>query len=224
MARGPFCGGHFGAQRRSPDCLVAGGRHAWLLSLGLLAGGVYTAHALAYRLAVPDAEHRHDVLEQTGHGYLDGPLLTSFFFALVAAGLAGRVLGGALGGPHPPLWFFGLAPPLGFALQEHLERWFHDGAFPAGAALEPTFLAGLVLQLPFALAAALAAAALLAGADALAARLGGLRRLRVLPEAAPRPVPATPGIRPAGARVGARGQRAPPQSANSPTWGARTRP
>jgi hypothetical protein len=210
MARGPLCGGHLGVHRRSPACRGAGGRHAWLLSLGLLAGGVFTAHALAYRLAVPDPEHRHHLLEETGHGYVDGSLLASVCIAIVAAGFAGRVAGGALGSPHPPLWLFGLAPPLGFAVQEHVERWFHDGAFPAGAALEPTFLAGLLLQLPFALAAALAAAALLAGAEALATRLGRFPRLRVLPGPPSLPAPAEPGIRPARARVGARGQRAPP--------------
>jgi hypothetical protein len=58
-----------------------------------------------------------------------------------------------------------LVPPLAFALQEHLERLVHDGSFPLAAAIEPTFLVGLALQLPFALAAYAVAAALLEVAD-----------------------------------------------------------
>jgi hypothetical protein len=187
-----------------------GQRHAWLLSLGLLAGGVLAAHAFAYRLAVPETDRRHHVLEATGHGYLDEAPLASLCVTLVVVGFVGRMLAGARSSAHPPAWLFALAPPFGFALQEHLERLIHQGAFPFGAVAEPTFLIGLVLQLPFALVALLAATALLAAAATIAERLGDLPRPRVLPanalEASPRLVPA-PGGRPL---VGARGQRAPP--------------
>jgi len=59
---------------------------------------------------------------------------------------------------------FAAMPPLAFALQEHLERLFH-GAGVAGVVLEPTFLLGLVLQAPFALAAYLLARLLLGVAE-----------------------------------------------------------
>jgi hypothetical protein len=191
----------------------SGQRHAWLLSLGLLAGGVFAAHAFAYRLAVPDAERRHHVLESTGHGYLDGAPLVSLCITLVVVGFASRVLAGARSSAHPPAWLFALAPLVGFTLQEHLERLFHNGAFPFGAVTEATFLIGLLLQLPFALAALLAATALLAAAEALAGRLGDRPWPRVLPEGALEPrsrILRAPGFRPL---VGARGQRAPPRAA-----------
>jgi hypothetical protein len=68
-----------------------------------------------------------------------------------------------------PAWLFAVVPPLAFGVQEHLERAL-QGEPTAGAALEPTFVLGLVLQVPFALLAYLLARLLL-GAVALAARL-----------------------------------------------------
>jgi hypothetical protein len=84
---------------------------------------------------------------------------------------------------HVPGWRFAALPLLGFALQEHLERLFHDGAFPVGAALEPTFALGLALQLPFALAALVVARVLLGAARELG------RALATLAAAGPRPRP-----------------------------------
>ena len=75
---------------------------------------------------------------------------------------------GSLGGM--PAWPFAVLPPLAFALQEHLERLLHAGAVPWTAVLEPTFLPGFLLQLPFALLAFAVARALL-GAAVLLARL-----------------------------------------------------
>ena len=50
---------------------MAGNRLAWVLSLGLAAAGGLVAHGLAYRIAEPDPERRHHLLESTGHSYLD---------------------------------------------------------------------------------------------------------------------------------------------------------
>jgi hypothetical protein len=172
-------------------------RPAWLLGLPLLAVGWLSAHALAYEL-VPAAEH--------GHGYLaQAPLFLTLCAATVSVALAARIAGRR--GRILPRWLAGALPLLGFAVQEHLERGLALGAVPWGTALEPVFLLGLVLQLPFALAALLVARALTALADAVAAR----------PVARPRVACQLPSPRPdeaklAGALALARGWagRAPP--------------
>lgn len=172
-------------------------RPAWLLGLPLLAVGWLSAHALAYEL-VPAAEH--------GHGYLaQAPLFLTLCAATVSVALAARIAG--RGGRTLPRWLAGALPLLGFAVQEHLERGLAFGAVPWGTAFEPVFLLGLVLQLPFALAALLVARALTALADAVAA--GPAARPRIAFRLAP-PPPAQAEL--AGALALARGWagRAPP--------------
>lgn len=186
----------------------AGDRLAWLLSLGLAAAGGLAAHGLAYRVAEPHDERREHLLEETGHGYLDPALVGSLCAALVVVGFAGRVLAGTGRADRPPLWLFALAPPLGFALQEHVERALHHDTILL-AALEPTFIAGLLLQLPFALAALLAARALFAAADAVARHLGSPPRPRLAPDAS-LALPGTFCTPSSPTLIGARGQRAPP--------------
>lgn len=133
-------------------------RPAWLLGLPLLAVAWFSAHALAYEL-VPAREH--------GHGYLaQAPLFLTLSAATIAVALAARVAGRR--GRPLPRWIAGAVPLLGFAVQEHLERGLASGAVPWATALEPVFLLGLLLQLPFALAALLVAGALAALADAVA--------------------------------------------------------
>ena len=185
-----------------------GDRLAWLLSLGLAAAGGLAAHGLAYRFAEPHDERREHLLEATGHSYLDPALVGSLCAALVVVGFAGRVLASAGRADRPPLWLFALAPPLGFALQEHVERALHHDTILL-AALEPTFVAGLLLQLPFALVALLAARALFAAADAVARHLGSPPRPRLAPDAS-LALPGTVWIPTSPTLIGARGQRAPP--------------
>lgn len=190
----------------------AGNRLAWLLSLGLAAIGGLAAHGLAYRMAEPDPERRHHLLESTGHSYFDLTLIGSLCLALIVVAFAGCVLIGIRRETRPPLWLFALAPPVGFALQEHAERMLHQDSFSAGTVLEPTFLAGLLLQLPFAVVALLVARALLVAAGALARVLGAPLRLRPTPDDAALAVPTGHWIPAAPVLVGARGQRAPPNS------------
>jgi hypothetical protein len=186
----------------------AGDRLAWLLSLGLAAAGGLAAHAVAYRVAEPHHERREHLLEETGHGYLDSVLLGSLCAALVLVGFAGRVVAGTRRTGRPPLWLFALAPPLGFALQEHAERALHHDTILL-AALEPAFLAGLLLQIPFALAALVAARTLFAAAVAVARHLGSPPRPRLAPDAS-LALPGTVWIPTSPTLIGARGQRAPP--------------
>jgi hypothetical protein len=187
-----------------------GHRLAWLLSLGLAAAGGLAAHGLAYRIAEPDAERRHELLQSTGHGYMDLTLLGSLCAALTVLAFAGCVLAGIRRDTRPPLWLFALAPPVGFALQEHAERLLHQDALSAGTVLEPTFLAGLLLQLPFAVVALLFARALLVAAGVLARELGAAPpRFRPAPDAS-LAVPTGHWTPAAPTLVCARGQRAPP--------------
>lgn len=148
------------SRRAAGDSAPAPGRRsaALLLALPLAVLGSLTAHDLAYRLVAGPA-HDH-LLEETGHGYLEHawPVIGALA-ALLTAGVVVGLLGRR--GPTVPARTIGLVPILGFVLQEHLERLAHTGAFPTGTVLEPTFVAGLVLQLPFALLALGLAAAIL---------------------------------------------------------------
>jgi hypothetical protein len=155
---------------------AAGRRLTWSLSLGLIAAGSLAAHLLAYRIAVPDPELRRHLLEDSGHGYLDPAPLASLCLTLVAVGLLARLLGGRAATPGASARLFAVLPLVAFGFQEHLERLIHTGAFPYAAALQATFLVGLLLQVPFGLAAFAVARALLAGADALAEALAAPAR------------------------------------------------
>jgi hypothetical protein len=151
-------------------------RPAWLLGLPLLAVGWLSAHSLAYELVA---------VEEHGHGYLaQAPLFLSVCAAAVALALGRRVAGRL--GLRMPAWAAGLIPLLGFTVQEHLERALGLGVVPWGTALEPVFLLGLALQLPFALAALVLARALTAVADAVSVQGDERPRFAEVP-ALPRP-------------------------------------
>jgi hypothetical protein len=83
-------------------------------------------------------------------------------------------LGIGVGGVETRLWRFAALPLLAFALQEHLEALFTQGTI-VGVPLEPTFMLGLALQLPFAAVAYLVARLLLRTAERVgrALRAGG---------------------------------------------------
>ena len=161
---------------------VMGGRGiVWMLSLPLAAAGWIGAHSVAYALVVPDPDHRAELLSDSGHGYLGAaPLILACAITLIVAGLALAILDGLRGGPRArvPVWPVALVPPLGFAVQEHLERLIELNAFPFGAVLEPTFLVGMALQLPFALAAVTVARVVLALGHLMGRALAARRSAR----------------------------------------------
>ena len=127
---------------------------ALLITLPLAVGTSLLAHQASYFLAAP--EDHEALLADTGHGYLNHfPML---FGLVVALGVVGLLVEFARTlsldtSPHRLAWPFALVAPLGFVLQEHVERLVHESAVPWGTALEPTFELGLVLQLPAAIAA-----------------------------------------------------------------------
>lgn len=148
----------------------------WLLTLPHAIVGSQLAHALAYLLVTPDANEREHELAASGHAYLAyAPTALAVCAVVVALALAGE-LGHVLrkhGEPAYPasaLRFAVLAPAI-FVCQEYFERLLHDGVFPVETALEPSFAVGLVLQLPFALAAYLVARLLLRAVRSLGGAL-----------------------------------------------------
>ena len=149
----------------------------WLASVPLMVAGSFSAHELSYWLIAPDPLVRAHMLEASGHGYLArAPLVLGVLGALLVAALVLRVAGSRRGAAATAVarWPFFLLPLVGFSLQEHLERFLHLGELPTAAAIEPTFLVGLALQLPFALAALVLARLLLRAAD----RVGNALRAR----------------------------------------------
>ena len=157
-------------------------RVAWVLSFVLMAIGSVVAHSLAYRMVEPHHEMRGELMVHTGHSYfVHWQTCVAICAAIVLLALLASVFDRVrTGRPTPlPIWLFALVPPIGFGVQEHIERFLNDGAFPWLAALEPTFVLGVVLQFPFALAAWLAARALLALAHELYESLRAPPRLRL---------------------------------------------
>jgi hypothetical protein len=158
-------------------------RSALLAAVPVSLLGCVAAHWAAYAIVHPDAHERAHALAGTGHGYAGYLPLA----ALAAVGLA--ALGAARHaatrppGARPSPWLFATLPPAAFAVQEHLERLLHAGSFPLDAALQPTFLVGLALQLPFALVAFALAVLLLRAAETVVA--AGGRRPRRTRGAAP---------------------------------------
>jgi hypothetical protein len=121
---------------------------AWLAAAPLLAAGVVVAHEVAYRLTETPAGPAHGYLEHT----------PQVLVAVTAVGLALAALTRSTEGPAT--WLFPFAGLLAFALQEHVEAILHGGQVPFVLA-SPAFVLGLLLQLPFALAAWLLTRALL---------------------------------------------------------------
>jgi hypothetical protein len=139
---------------------------AWIIALPLAVASWLGAHCLAYWLVSPGGAEAHMGLHaEHGHAWLGyTPSLAIWALTLVVAGVV-LCVGEGLRGRRPsdlPVRLFALLPAAGFVVQEHLERLIATGSIPADLVVEPTFLVGLALQLPFALAALLLTRALYA--------------------------------------------------------------
>ena len=151
-------------------------RLAWLVTVPIAVVGGESAHALANIVFGAPGGGRAELF-QGGPGAGALPLLASLVVAAILAGLAGRATG-AWSTSHPAaarLPFALLAPAL-YVVQEHAETVLRTGAAPLGTLLEPTFLPGLLLQIPFALAAYAIARALVRLADGVRALVASRRR------------------------------------------------
>jgi hypothetical protein len=132
-------------------------RLVWLLSLPLATAGWLAAHSLAYSLVAPHDHH--------GGGLAAPILVACAITVLLAVAIHDGVRRSAPA--RVPAWPVALLPPLGFVVQEHLERLIELNAVPWLTVLEPVFLVGLALQLPVALAVVALARAVLAVGHAL---------------------------------------------------------
>jgi hypothetical protein len=150
---------------------------AWLVGLPLTLAGVLLAHALA-NAVFGSPEGRNELFASAASGAQLVPVVAAVSTAALLVGLALRVGGWwSLPTDAPTLAApFACLPPLAFVLIEAFEGLLNRGVIPFGDALQPTFLVGLALQLPFALAAYLLAKLLLRAGDGL--------RLRFLRESA----------------------------------------
>lgn len=162
---------------------------AWLAAAPVIATGVLVAHELAYRLTATPTGSRHAYLEHA----------PQILVALTLVGVALAAL--TRSSPTPRLWVFPLAGSAAFVLQEHLEAVAHAGGLPFLVS-SPAFVVGLLLQLPFAVAAWLLARALLGLPQEMPSRRARLERalLRIGEPDAPRlgavPLGAVPGRSP----------------------------
>ena len=195
---------------------------ALLVAIPLATASWLGAHCLAYWLVPPGAEHQMGMHAEHGHAWLGyGPALAIWGLTVVVAGLVLCVSEGLRGhrSGRPPALLFALLPSAGFVLQEHAERLIASGSIPGGLVVEPVFLVGLALQVPFAVAALLLTRALyglgFGAGHALATGTPTVGRpLRHGPPSLPlRPASATL-VRPSVLALG-HGQRAPPATSPS---------
>ena len=134
--------------------------------------GSEVAHVLAYRWVYPQAQVRLQALLASGHGYMLGPsgfwpVLFGVVGGIELVAVSWVLIGSVSRRSYAPVpaWAFGFVPPVGFVVQEFLERQMAGIRFPWQLVLEPTFRIGLLLQIPFALAGFLLARFLLGAAD-----------------------------------------------------------
>jgi hypothetical protein len=189
---------------------------AWLIALPLAVASWLGAHCFAYWLVSPGAEQHMGLHAERGHAYLGyTPAILIWGLALALAGLVLCVGEGLRGRrpSRPPLRLFALLPPVGFAVQEHLERLVGAGGIPHDLWAEPTFLVGFALQLPFALAALLVAYGLhslgFGVGRTLSPTLALRRRVRCAPPSVLR-VPAPAALITISVLAPGQGPRAPP--------------
>jgi hypothetical protein len=171
---------------------------AWLFALPLIFAGSQVAHVVAYRLVYPSSELRLRELLSTGHGYMEQmPLVLGIAGAVAAVSLLVGVLDAARGRRLRalPAWSFALLPLASFTLQEILERSLHAETLVWRAVESPTFLPGLLLQLPFALLAYLIARLLLRAAEEAGRQLASRPAARVVWALVPGPVTVTCSVR-----------------------------
>jgi hypothetical protein len=160
----------------------------WAASLSVCVAGWLIAHSLAYRLVASGDAGSAPLVERTGHGDLAfSPYLMAVSVTVLLLALAGAVAAGAMRRARPavPPAPFVLLPLLDFISHVGLDSLQHGHEVSAGTALEPVFLLGLALQVPFALASLLLARTALAYAEGLGRGLTPHWRPRPLAPASP---------------------------------------
>jgi hypothetical protein len=148
---------------------------AWCLTVPLAVVGSQAAHWLAYRLAVPNGEERARVMASTGHSYLAwAPAVVAVCTVLAACAFVGQVRAltrGRRGAAAPAPWMLASLGPTIFCFQEWFERLASEDSLSWNAVTERTFIFGLLLQFPVAMAAYAAARLILRAATRVASLL-----------------------------------------------------
>lgn len=188
-------------------------KHAvWLVTLPLTLTCIESAHAAANALfGSPTAE----LFETPTTGRSVLPIVAALTLGAIVAGVAARIVG-ASWTPRTSRTLalpFVLIPPVGFVVLEVTEA-FAGGGIDRTTLLGRTFLAGLALQLPFALVGYVVARLLLKLSDDVGELVGRIA-IRRLSTAEPVPVAwSVESLRPALLHAGtsARGPPSPPSA------------
>lgn len=160
-------------------------RLPWLIVLPLMVVGSVAAHLLSYPLVAARVEGGgHEGAERSSSGLAAHSVLPlGLVAALLAAGGLSWLLALARSrqGRGASPWLFLVLPSLAFSVQEFGERLMHVEGAPFRAALEPRFLIGLALQIPFGLVALLVARLFLRVAERIVRVFGRRQPLVVAP-------------------------------------------
>jgi hypothetical protein len=148
----------------------------WLVMIPLVAAGTEGAASLLDTFA----PKRYETVElfsrsNTSHHLL--PLTAALGAAVLLCAMCSFATSAPAARRFPRLMFACL-PPLAFALQEHVEYIVGHGHVPWTLAISPIFAAGLLLQIPFAVAAFLVSRLLVKVAVAIAERASASRAAR----------------------------------------------
>src|SRR5215467_10790787 len=116
-------------------------RPVWLLTLPILLLGETAGHALVARW-LDSGDSRHELFDLAG--------LATALAALSVAALVWRAATSIRARSQPlPSWRLAAVPALAFLVQEHVERFVHEGDGWLTAA-EPVVVAGAAVQLAIA--------------------------------------------------------------------------
>jgi hypothetical protein len=194
---------------------VRGERLAWLVTLPIAVIGCESAHAVA-NFVFGTADGDGPFFRTTARNGDLVTLVVSLAAVSIVLGLAGRTAGAwsshRTAAARLP---FALLAPAAFVVQEHLETLLHSGA-PFATVLHATFLAGLALQIPFALAGYAIARALVRLADGVRALIDRRRRTAHTAGSPPKARPAYRTPPSSAAHSWAHSGRAPPRTASAP--------
>jgi hypothetical protein len=136
----------------------------WLVMLPLVAAGTEGAASLVDAFA-PQKYKTVELFSSSNSSHNLLPVAAALGAALLLCAVCSFATS-APAAPGLPRVMFACLPPLAFALQEHVEYVIGHGHVPWTLAVDPTFGAGLLLQIPFAVAAYVLARLLVAVAVA----------------------------------------------------------
>jgi hypothetical protein len=145
----------------------------WLMMLPLLAVGTEGAASLLDAFA-PKQYETVELFSRSNASHSLVPLLAGLGTAVLLVAIC-SLAASSPGKRRLPVWAFACLPPLAFMVQEHAEYLLAHGHMPWALVSSPIFIAGLLLQIPFA-AAVYLLARLLVGVAVAIAELTSARR------------------------------------------------